>query len=129
MARAFDNAVRGLHLATRASRGLTVTYSRDGSAVQVAAIPGQTRITAEDASGLTISARRRDWIIRAADLVLDGEVVLPEVGDLVRLTVGDEVQVFEVQRLAGEAHYYAQDDLGQVLRVHTNQIGTETGQE
>jgi hypothetical protein len=125
MARAFDNAVKGLHLAARASRGLVVSYSRNGSAAQITAIPGQTRVTAADESGLTIQAKRRDWIISAADLILAGEVVLPEVGDLIRLTVGQEVQVFEVQRLAGEAHYYAQDDLGQVLRIHTRQIDTE----
>jgi hypothetical protein len=125
MATSFHNAVLGAHNALRSSRGLDVTYCRGDATVAVTAVPGQTRVTVEDASGLSIRAKRRDWIVRASDLLLGGQTVLPEVGDTIRLTVGQDVQVFEVQRLAGEGHYTACDDLGQVLRIHTRQIDTE----
>ena len=126
MATSFHSAILGAHNAVAAHRGLAVTYSRGESTVDVTAVPGRTVVTSDDGSGVTVKARRRDWIVKAAVLVLDGEQSLPEVGDQIRLTVGESVEVYEVQRLAGEAHYYAQDDLGQVLRIHTRQIDTET---
>lgn len=124
MATSFHNAVLGLNNALRSSRGLAVTYCRGDAAAEVTAVAGQSRVSVEDASGMSVSSKRRDWIIRADQLVLGGQKVLPQVGDTIRLVVGEASEVYEVQRLAGESHYYACDELGQVLRIHTRLIGS-----
>lgn len=125
MATSFHSAALGLHRAAQASRGLAVTYSRGETTASVTAVPGRTVAITEDASGLTVRSVQRDWIVKAAALVLGGAAVLPEVGDQIRLTVADGVEVFEVQRLAGEPCYRPVDDLAAVLRIHTRKIDKE----
>ena len=110
MTTSFDNAIAGAMGAVRASAGRAVTYRRGGAEASLTAVAGQTRVDIEDASGLSIRSRRRDWIVRAADLALDGEVITPEVGDQILLTVGEGARVFEVQRPAGEGAFQAMDD-------------------
>jgi hypothetical protein len=115
-----------------ASAAVTVTYGRGGQSVELQAVPAETAVRVEDAEGLSVRAKRRDWIVTAADLVIGGQVILPEAGDTIRVAVGDppdqEIQVFEVQRLVGESHYYACDDEGRVLRVHARHVDTEAGE-
>jgi hypothetical protein len=124
MATSFHNAVLGAHNAIRSSRGLAVTYRRGSSEVSLTAVAGRTRVSAENESGLLVESRQRDWLVRAADLLFGSQSFRPEVGDLVRLEEGPDVQDFEVQRLAGESCYEACDDLGHVLRIHSRQVKT-----
>ena len=122
MSKTFHSAALAAHNAISGHRGYDVVYARGQETAAITAVAGQSRVIVEDSAGVSIRARRRDWLVRAADLVMGGEVVLPQVGDRVLLTVGEAVQVYEVQRLAGEGCYAASDDLGQVLRIHTRQI-------
>lgn len=122
MATAFHNAALAAHNAVRRNRGLAVTYRRGEASVAITAVPAATRVEVSDGSGVAVRATRRDWLVRAADLVLDGETVGPEVGDRIEMAAGDGGAVFEVQRLAGEGHVQACDALGAVLRVHTRQV-------
>jgi hypothetical protein len=112
------------HIATHygrllAAAGVAVTYQRTTSSVAISqAAPATTLVRVEDAEGLSLRSRRRDWIIRAADLVLNDEAVTPAVGDRIvngRLT-------YEVQRLAGEDCFYPCDAEGAFLRIHTRLV-------
>lgn len=123
MARAFDNAVKGLHRAARASRGLAVMYSRGDDSAAITAVPARSRVSMTDESGLTVTGQERDFIILAADLVLDGEQVLPERGDRIEQTVdGETTYTYEVMPIAGQKHYQPCDDQGRLLRIHTKLV-------
>jgi hypothetical protein len=98
-----------------------VLYSRDTAAVELEAVPAQTVVRVDDGEGASVRSRRRDWIIRAAALVLGGAATLPAVGDRIA-PVDEPDNIYEVQRLAGESHYAPCDDLEAHLRVHTIRI-------
>ncbi|MCC7408868.1 MAG: hypothetical protein IT442_12405 [Phycisphaeraceae bacterium] len=103
-----------------------VTYERGADSVELAATLGTTSYEVMDDTGATIVARATDFIVSAGDLVLDGEVTQPHVGDRIRLTQGTVERVFEVLDLAGGGHYRPCDPTGQMLRVHAKQIDEVT---
>ena len=125
MTTAFHNIAVGVHNALKNHRGLAVSYSRGLSSCELTAVPGRTRMAIQDESGLTLYTQERDWLIQAAELVLDGTAVLPETGDRIRLVVGAQALVYEVQPLDAERPYRLCDDLGRVLRVHVRHVATE----
>ena len=67
----------------RRSWACTVTYERGASSVEVQATIGQTvfRLNDDPGGGATIRDVSRDYLIRTADLVLDGETRQPQRGD------------------------------------------------
>ena len=69
---------RTKHLAT------TVTYVRGAESLEVAATIGRTKYQTDDGTAVRIEFTDRDFLIRAADLVLDGQPSEPERGDLIR---------------------------------------------
>lgn len=105
--------------------GEAATYSRGQLSAAITAAPGSTAVTVEDAEGVSVRAKRCDWIVKASQLVLDGEQVTPEVGDLIRLADGGQTAVYEVQRLAGDGHYRPCAPGSAYLRIHTRQVDTE----
>ena len=110
-------------LKQHASRG--VTYVRGAESVELSATLGQTTYEVADEFGTTVEAKATDFLLSAVDLVLAGAVALPEPGDQVRVTVGDEVHVFEVMDLGGVGHWRPSDPYGHTLRIHTKLVGTE----
>jgi len=105
--------------------GVSATYARGDDSVDLTVTPAQTAVRNEDASGISVIGKRRDFMVRAVDIKPAGAIVTPEPGDLVRVTVGSQVVVYEVQRLAGEDCYYECDNLGTYLRLHTKCIDRE----
>ena len=103
----------------------TVAYSRGAESVEVSATLGETTYEVADEFGTTVQAKATDFLVSAAELVLAGEKVLPEPGDQVRVTVGDEVHVFEVMDLGGAGHWRPSDPHGHTLRIHAKLVGTE----
>lgn len=95
-----------------------VVYQRGGQAVIVRATLGHTKYEQADANGIVTSFETRDYLIRTADLVLGGSVVLPEVGD--EIVEGFLVHV--VLPLPNEEHFRFSDPYRVVLRIHTKQI-------
>ena len=102
---------------------LGISYSRGASSVELDAVPASTTVSVEDADGVNIRSKRRDWLVLAHTLLLAGNVVRPQVGD--RITNGQ--LIYEVNRLAGEDCYTPCYD-GEVLRVHSRLISVETTQ-
>ncbi|MCC7407219.1 MAG: hypothetical protein IT442_04055 [Phycisphaeraceae bacterium] len=103
-----------------------VTYERGADSVELAATLGTTSYEVMDDSGATVQAQGMDFIVSAADLVLNGESATPRVGDRIRLTQGTTQRVFEVLDLAGSGHYRPCDPAGQMLRIHAKQIDEVT---
>jgi len=101
-----------------------VTYRRGASSVQVAAMVGATRFEVDDGYGLVVEQEMRDYIIAAADLVLDGEQMLPERGDEILEERDGVTYVYEVMELGAQQHYRFCDPAGKTLRIHTKHVET-----
>jgi hypothetical protein len=103
----------------------TVTYCRGEESVEVQAAVGRTVFETADAYGVVEHSESRDFLILAADLVLDGQAVLPERGDRVRETQDGKTFVYEVMAPGKEPHYRFSDVYRRTLRIHTKQVATE----
>jgi len=111
----------------------TVTYQRGdpgmgGSSVDLSATVGRTEFEIDDGAGALIKIESRDYLILAADLVLDAEQTVPKQGDIIRETQGAKVYVHEVIApggVSGGAHYRYSDPYRKTLRIHTKLIGEE----
>jgi len=102
-----------------AAAELDATWTRGDLAVALTVVPARTGVELADDAGAAIRSRHRDYLVMAADLVLGGQRVWPEVGD--RITLAATGETLEVQPLAGE-HARGCDDLQTVVRVHTRLI-------
>ena len=104
----------------------TVTYARGEDTVEVAATVGRTQFESSDEYGITLQGQVRDYILAAADLLLNDETVLPHRGDTISETIGGVLYTFEVMDLGGEQCYQFCDPSGRTLRVHTKATKVET---
>ncbi|MCX5683757.1 MAG: hypothetical protein NT049_08740 [Planctomycetota bacterium] len=102
-----------------------VMYQRADESVALNATVGRSMFQVVAADGMVEQVERRDYLVRAADLVLGGAVTMPQVGDRIRETVGDKVQVYEVMGAGQEKHFRPSDPDGLTLRIHTAHVGTE----
>jgi len=102
-----------------------VTYCRSDSSFEVQAAVGKTVFEVDNGSGILESFESRDFLVRAADLVLAGEKTLPERGDRIRETQDETVYVYEVMAPGREPHYRFSDPYRRTLRIHTKLVDTE----
>lgn len=121
-----DLLARGLDwlsakLKTKASR--TVIYRRGAASVTLAAVLGRTRIDVEDAEGVTVRSYVRDFLLRADDLRLGGDRILPQPGDRIEEAADDGTYIHEVLPLAGGDCWRWSDPHRTIIRVHTRQVG------
>jgi hypothetical protein len=96
-----------------------VTYIRGLDAINIQATVGRSVFQIVSGEGAAETVERRDYIVRAQDLVFSGVVTLPQVGDRVREILGDQVQEYEVVATGQEPHYRKSDPDGLALRIHT----------
>ena len=99
-----------------------VTYARGEQSVEVAATVGKTTFEVDDGYGVLVRHESRDFLVLAADLVLDAEQVLPNRGDRIRETQGSMVYVYEVLAPGKEPCWRYSDPYRKTLRIHTKQI-------
>jgi hypothetical protein len=102
-----------------------VTYQRGEESIALNATVGRSMFQVVAADGVVEQVERRDYLVRAADLVLGSAVVVPQVGDRIRETVGGKVQVYEVMGAGQEKHFRPSDPDGLTLRIHTAHVDTE----
>jgi hypothetical protein len=110
-----------------------VTYCRGEQSVEVQATLGRTVFEIADAYGVVEQSESRDFLILAADLVLDGAVTLPQRGDRIRepqdgpSTGSGQAKtfVYEVMAPGKEPHYRFSDVYRRTLRIHTKQVAIE----
>jgi len=102
----------------------TVTYIRGDHQLQVAAMIGSTIFEIDDQYGAVERFESRDFLISAADLILDGEVTQPRPGDQIKEMQG-RTFVYEVMSPGKEPCWRYSDSYRQMLRIHTKQVDTE----
>jgi len=104
----------------------SVVYQRGTDTTPVPATVGETVFQIDDGAGALLRVESRDYLIRAADLVLAGNAILPKRGDRIRETSGTQVIVYEVVGPGDEPCWRWSDSYRQTLRIHTKQVDTET---
>lgn len=100
----------------------TVTYQRGGDEIELSATIGQTTFEQVDDHGIT-RTQSRDFLVRAADLVLGSAAVLPISGDRIVETDGAQTYTYEVMAPGGEPPYRYSDSFRNTLRIHTKMVG------
>ena len=103
----------------------TVTYQRGGQSVELAATIGRTEFEQADNFGVIHRTQSRDFLVRAADLVLGGQPALPVAGDRIREGDGDKTFVYEVMAPGSEPPFRYSDPYRRTLRIHTKHVATE----
>ena len=110
----------------------SVVYQRGSDTVELPATIGTTVFQIDDGAGALLRIESRDYLLRAVDLILGGNAILPKRGDRIRETSGTrggQVIVYEVVGHGGggdEPCWRWSDAYRQTLRVHTKQVDTET---
>jgi len=98
-----------------------VTYRRSAEQVVVNATIGRKDFAADTQEG-RLYFRSNDFLIPAADLVLAGQVALPERGDQIDVVLGGATITFEVLSEDGIPPWEFSDPFQHVLRVHTKRV-------
>jgi hypothetical protein len=102
----------------------SVIYHRGADSVAVLATIGRTLLKLDDGyGGVRMEWTDRDFLIPAANLILNSVTVTPEPGDRITETVGLNTSVFEVMAYGGEPPWRYSDPFGKLLRIHTKFIG------
>ena len=102
-----------------------VTYQRGGNEVELAATIGRTVFEQDDHAGGLTRIESRDFLIRAADLILAAETTLPQPGDRIIETDAIATYTYEVLAPGSEPPWRYSDVNRLTLRIHTKQVGTE----
>ena len=103
----------------------SVTYVRGSDSVELDAAVGKTVFEVDNGTAVLEKFESRDFLVRAGDLVLDGQRALPERGDRVRETVAGTVYVYEVMAPGREPCWRYSDPYRRALRIHTKLVDTE----
>lgn len=96
-----------------------VTYKRGVDTVQVLATFGKTTYEVEEAEGIKVGAEVIDFLISAADLVLQDQPIRPQYGDQILVTGQG---TYEVLDLPGAGCYRYSDPYQMTFRIHTKLI-------
>ena len=99
-----------------------VTYKRGAETIVVSATIGRTVFEIDDGVGVSTQYEARDFLILAQELVLGGERTLPQRGDRIQETVGDQTIEYEVLAPGKEPCWRYSDPFRKTLRIHTKQV-------
>lgn len=98
-----------------------VYYRRGAKSASITAVLIVQDYEDQNEEGISTLVKSYDWIFAAADLVVGGETIAPESGDLWKPTAGG---TYEVLPVAGrpESEGHDENDPPIMLRVHTKKI-------
>lgn len=102
--------------------GLSVVYQRGTSTVSITATASLHRYEVVDAEGFGITMLSRDYIVQAADLIINGSEVSPRPGDRIVETIRSVSQTYEVMAIGQMKEYEPLDTDGVLLKIHTKRI-------
>jgi len=102
-----------------------ITYRRGEVESIVTATIGKTMADQDTGDGLVLRMEIRDYLIDTADLKLDGQLTLPERGDLIIETDDDKNFTYEVLPIGNQRAWRYSDPFRLKLRIHTKLITTE----
>jgi hypothetical protein len=100
------------------------TGSVTGSVTVIATL-GRSTFELDDGAGAVLRVESRDFIVSAADLVLDGQLIEPRSGDRIIQAVEGTLWVYEVTAIGGEPAWRWCDPYHRAMRIHTKQIDRE----
>lgn len=104
-----------------------VVYQREVSTVTVQATVGRTLLKLDDGyGGVMMQWTDRDFLIRAEDLVIDGQAVLPQRGDTIHEVQSGVTYTYEVLAPGKEPVWKWSDLYRSLLRIHTKQIQVQS---
>ncbi len=110
----------------RAHVAKEVTYRRGADEITVRATIGRTLLKLDDGyGGVRMVWTDRDYLIRAADLVLGGNPIQPQRGDQILEALGTQSHIYEVLAPGDEPPWRWADPHRQMLRIHTKYVATE----
>ena len=101
----------------------SVLYRRGSLTVPVQAGKGRSTFELTDTSGILVEIESRDFLISAANLLLDEMLILPENGDRIIETVGGKLHAYEVSNFGSEQSYRFCDPYRYKLRIHSRYVG------
>ncbi len=101
----------------------TVTYRRGALSVQLQATAGRTEFEQATDYGIALQSEARDFVVHAADLVLGGARIEPEVGDRIEETIDGTTHQYEVMAIGGQQCFRYVDADYYAMRIHTKRIG------
>jgi hypothetical protein len=100
-----------------------VIYQRGGDSLAVEATIGRTLLKLDDGyGGVLMQWTDRDFLIRAEDLVIYNQRLIPQRGDLILETHSDVTYTYEVLAPGREPVWKWSDLYRSLLRIHTKQI-------
>jgi hypothetical protein len=117
---AFSNATSALMATLKQAAGAAITYRRGANSVPVTAVRGQSNIEIAQADGRVIQFTSSDWMIEAANLVINGTAVEPARGDTIEHMVGATTSTYEVL----DPPFKPMDAGATAYRVYTKRIRT-----
>jgi hypothetical protein len=108
----------------KAHASKTVTYRRTGETdlEDLAATIGRTEFELVTDDGHVTRFESRDFLVAAADLVLDGSVTVPQRGDRIIETIGDATLTYEVLPNASLPAFKYSDEFRNLVRIHTKLV-------
>jgi hypothetical protein len=109
----------------RTVTGRTVTYSDGTNSVTLDATPSQRPYEVVDADGFQVWVRPWEFLITAADLVLDGSVVEPAAGHTIAVAEGGVTRTYEVQAFGSLQPFEPADPARLSWRVRTRLVDSE----
>jgi hypothetical protein len=100
-----------------------VVYQRGASTLTVQATVGRTLLKLDDGyGGVLLQWTDRDFLIRAEDLVISGQTILPQRGDTIHEVQAGVTYTYEVLAPGKEPVWKWSDLYRSLLRIHTKQI-------
>jgi hypothetical protein len=103
-----------------------VVYQRGPDTVTVQATIGRTLLKLDDGfGGVLLQWTDRDFLIPSAMLVIGGQPILPERGDLIHEVQDSTEYTYEVLAPGSEPPWKWSDLYRSLLRIHTKQIRTQ----
>lgn len=125
MAEMLQDGLEWLAASLKIASSRQIYYCRDGAGLcRLQAVAGNRPLRQVDAYGATLlSWEYTDWLILAADLVLQGQGTLPEPGDRIEeQRAGGRTRIYEVMAPGGEPVYRWCDSDHKHLRVHSKLV-------
>ena len=102
-----------------------VTYRRGEREVMLPATLGSSTFEVINDIGVTETYESRDFLIRAADLALDGQTFLPDGGDRIIDSLAGRVMTYQVLAPGGQMPWRYSDRYRTTIRIHTKQVNEE----
>ena len=102
-----------------------VIYVRGPDSIKVKATVGRTIFRVDKGYGVMERIEARDYLILAADLLLNGVQVLPKAGDRIQETEDGKTFTYEILAPGNEPCWRFSDLYRVTFRIHTKLIATE----